>query len=123
MKNIVMTVPLWERDITLMLGGDYHNILEIANMNKLSKQVILEIEKDKLSTKDSEGGAYFCLDKGEGILWFPKKRVKGTILSHEATHIVDWLLEFIGAEKEMEARAYTVEWIVKNIPIYMKKLT
>lgn len=84
--------------------------------------VFNEINYDKLTPGDAHGGAYFCLEKGIGIAWFPTKRIPVSILAHEATHIVDWLMQFIGAEREMEARAYTVEWLVTNIPKALKKM-
>jgi len=121
-KTKTIEIPLWERDLIVMLGGNHTDIYNIAKQHKLSDKVFAEIKYDKLSTDRSSGGAYFCLEKGIGIFWVPTKRVTAGLLAHEATHIVDWVLEFIGAEKEMEARAYTVEWIVTNIPLILKKM-
>lgn len=121
-KKTVFTIPLWDRDIVLMLGGNWHDITTEAKKYKLSQVVIDEIKYDNLSVGNGHGAAYFCLDKGMGVMWFPVVKVSAGILAHEATHIVDWLLQFIGAEKEMEARAYTVEWLVTNIPKLLNKL-
>lgn len=120
-KHTVIEIPLWERNITIMIGGNYIDIGKYAKENKFSIPVVEEINKDKLTRKGSQGGAYFCMESGEGILWFPRKRISAEILSHEATHIVDWLMAFIGSEGEMEARAYTVGWLVKTIPSVIKK--
>lgn len=97
-------------------------MVKVAEKLKLSKEVAEEIKYDCLSVGDGEGAAYFCLIKGEGLMWFPTKKIIPGILAHEATHIVDWLLRYIGAEKEMEARAYTVEWLVTNVPKILNKM-
>lgn len=114
------TIPLWERDVVLIIGGTTEDILKVAKDNKLSAPVIEEIKRD--GAGPTLGTAYFCLERGIGIIQFPKKRVAKGVLAHEATHIVDWLLEFIGADTEMEARAYTTEWLVTNIPLLIKKM-
>lgn len=115
-------IPLWEREVFLILQGDYTDIMKVAEENGMTEMTLEEIKKDKLSSKGASGGAYFCLDAGMGIMWFPARKVSAEILAHEATHIVDWLLKFVGATEEMEARAYTVEWLVKNIPIFLRKM-
>lgn len=122
MKQKTVEIPLWERDLIVVLGGDFTSLLEIAKKNRLSTVVLEEIIYDKLTPVTARGGAYFCLIKGSGIIWFPTKRPDKGVLAHEATHIVDKILEFIGAEKEMEARAYTVEWLVNNIPKVLKTM-
>lgn len=110
-----LSIPLWERDIILVIGCDYDYVKNMAISMKLSKDIIDEIMEDHLDPKTTAGCAYFCLEKGEGIVWFPFKRVAGEVLAHEVTHIVDELMKFIGAQKECEARAYTVEWLFKII--------
>jgi len=122
MTKTIFTIPLWERDVILMMGGNYSDIMKVAEENKLTSMTKEEIQKDRLSIIDAQAGAYFCLDKGIGIMWFPTSKVVPSIIAHEATHIVDWLFRFIGAETEMEARAYTVEWLVKNVPLLLKNL-
>jgi hypothetical protein len=122
MKSKVLTIPIWERDIHVLLGGDYNDILAKAKSLKLSQPVYDEILYDKLSYKDSLGGAYFCLDKGVGLIWFPTKKVLPGIFVHEVVHIIDWLSQFVGMEREMEARAYTAEWLYNKVPEILRKM-
>lgn len=113
----LLKVPLWPVDIWIIIGGDHNNVKTVALDKKCSMAVMVEIERDKLTTKDARGGAYFCQDTGNGILWFPHKTIQSSTLAHEITHIVDGILEYIGADKEAEARAYTVDWLVTWVPL------
>lgn len=116
-----ISIPLWERDLILVIGANCEYIKELAHDMKLSNEIMREINNDNLDAATTAGCAYFCLDKGVGILWFPFKRVQGEILAHEVTHIVDELMKFIGAQKESEARAYTVEWVFKKVSEILKR--
>jgi len=111
----IFTIPLWEREAYLIIGSGCDYVKGLADRLKLSRAIKDEITYDNLDAKNTAGCAYFCLDKGIAIVWFPSKRVAKEILAHEVTHIVDELMKFIGAERESEARAYTVEWIFKHI--------
>jgi hypothetical protein len=115
-------IPLWDCSLSIIIGGDHIDIMALAKEKKLSDPIIREIDKDKSNAKNTAGSAYFCLDEAIGILWFPTKRVPVDVMAHEATHIVDELLKFLGAETESEARAYTVGWIVGTVPGIIKNM-
>lgn len=114
MRHKLIKIPIWDRDCILVVGGDWRNILLIAKKYRLSKQTQDDIIKDAIR-HDDRGAGYWCFDKGTGIVWFSRPRVDTLTLAHEVTHIVDFLLMFIGAEKEMEARAYTTEFLMSEI--------
>ncbi len=121
MRKKQLSIPLWDRSLYLLVGGDWNYILKVAKELKLSFQTQEDIKKDAI-VKDDRGAAYFCMIEGTGLIWFPKKKTDNATLAHEATHIADFVLQYIGAFEEMEARAYTVDWIVSTIPKELKKL-
>ena len=121
MKQKVIEIPLWERDVILIVGGDWHDILATAKKHKMCQKVLHEINHEKLRSID-RGAGYWCMENGIGLLWFPKNKVDIYTLVHEVTHIVDFLLMYICAETEMECRAYTTEWLMKAIQQQLKKM-
>ena len=120
MKKKELTIPLWDRTLYLLVGGDWNTILELATKLKLSYQTIHEIKKDKILNED-RGAAYFCMEEGTGLIWFPAKKVDTATLAHECTHIADFTLMYIGAFEELEARAYTVDWLMSTISLQLKR--
>ena len=122
MKKQTFEIPIWRRWVTLVVGGDVNFILNVAKERKLSEQVFREITFDNIHFNDC-GACYFCMKEGEGIIWFPAKgKISWGIYAHEFTHFVDFLSNYVGMETEMEARAYTVEWLIDNVPQMVNKL-
>lgn len=115
MKKHLLEVPLWDRWITVLVGGNEKKVIKYAKSQKLSRAVIDEIKRDTIDS-GTRAAAWFCNKQGEGLMWFPKKKhIPRPLLVHEVTHIVDFLATFIGFETEMEARAHTAEWLFKKL--------
>lgn len=119
MKKKTLTIPLWDRDVYILIGGKEKDVLRFVKTLDLSKQLTKDIEADTIDT-GTKAAAWFCMKFGEGVMWFPKKKVKHSLRAHEVTHIVDYMLKFIGASDEMEARAYSVEWLMEKLEKILK---
>lgn len=109
-------------EFILLVGGDYKTILRVAKSLSMSEKTIGEIISECVTSQDG-GAVYWCFDTGSGIVWFPKKTVDRRVLSHEATHMVDYLLQHIGATLEMETRAYLHDWLITILPKKLKKVS
>lgn len=120
MKHEIFDLPIWDYPILLIKGGDCKDIIKLAKKHKLGKKVKEEINFDNVQF-DDRGAAYWCSKTGMGIMWFSKNPGRGTI-GHEIFHFIDYLSVHIGMETEMEARAYTYEYLMKEIPKRLKKL-
>jgi hypothetical protein len=116
----LIEVPLWERPVMILVGGDKNDIQKVALDMKCDRAVMDEIERDNAGTRGTAAAAYFCTVSGNGILWFPSRRIPASLLAHELTHLVDGIFEYIGAVREYEARAYTMEWLMTNVPAAIK---
>lgn len=114
MKYKTLTIPLWDRYVTIIFGGTEKEVLALAKRYKFSEKAIEEIKRDNIDN-GTRGAAWWCNKLGEGMMWFKSNRISNGLLNHEVTHIVDYLLIYIGAETEMEARAHTVEWLTNTI--------
>lgn len=119
MQKIAVVIPLWDRHVTILIGGCERDVLKFAQRERYSHEMMQEIKADTIDD-GTRAAAWFCNKQGEGVMWFPKKRVPKSLLVHEATHIVDFLLMYIGATSEMEARAYTVEWLFMKLESVLK---
>lgn len=121
MKSNKFTIPIWEVDVLLLVGGEELDILKIVKKHKVSKKTLYEIEKDKI-TKKTHGACWF--DEGQilGIVWFPTNNPKKLTLTHEVRHLIDYMFMWIGALEEMEATAYTTEWLEDHIMNTLKKI-
>lgn len=114
MKYKTVTIPLWDRYITIVFGGDEKSVLSLANKFKFSEKAIDDIKKDDIDN-GTRAAAWWCNKLGEGMMWFKSRKIPCGLMGHEATHLVDYLLMYVGAETEMEARAHTVEWLIELI--------
>jgi hypothetical protein len=121
MKKITIEIPIWEFDLTIMVGGNVKNILHEASKRKFGNDVIDEIIRDDIHSTD-RGASYFCKKQYEAIVWVRSTKIDRSTINHEVTHIVDWASKYIGAMYEMEFRAYTVEYLNRVIPQTLKKL-
>lgn len=119
MKKKQLLIPLWDRHLHLLMGGDWNDILKFAKSRSFSHEATDEIIKDQIRPED-RGACYWCHDQGEGILWFPNK--KPDSFMHEFIHLIDFLSIYIGSEGEFEGRAYTGDWLEKTIPEELKKM-
>lgn len=121
MKHKLLDIPIWDYPILLIRGGDCSDIMKLANKYKLSKKVKADIAFDNIQ-KDDRGAAYWCSKTGMGVMWFNKKKIVAGTIGHEIIHILDYLSVHIGMETEMEARAYTYEYLMELIPKHLKSL-
>lgn len=121
MKKTTILIPIWEFDLTIMVGGNVKDILREASKRKFGNDVIDEIIRDDIQTTD-RGASYFCKKQYESIAWFRSAKIDHSTINHEVTHIVDWALKYIGATYEMEFRAYSTEYLNRVIKQTLKKM-
>jgi len=121
MKKTTIEIPIWEFDLTIMVGGNYKDILREATKRKFGKDMIDEIVSDNIQSTD-RGACYFCTTQYSAIMWFQSTKIDNSTINHETLHLVDWFTKYIGASGEMELRAYTFEYITKVIRQTLKKL-
>ncbi len=123
MKQSSIRLKTWgDREFKLVVGGDYKDLLILAKNLKMHERVINEIISEKV-TQEDYGAVYWCFNQCVGIVWFPRWNIDKETISHEATHMVDYILQHVGATLEMEARAYTHDWLnFQELPEQLKKL-
>ncbi len=121
MKKKTIEIPIWEFDLTIMVGGAHKEILREATKRKFGKEMIDEINLDDIQA-DDRGACYFCTKQYSSIMWFTSVSIDRGTIEHEALHLLDWFTKYIGATHEMEMRAYTFEYLVKVIRQTIKEL-
>lgn len=121
MKKITIEIPIWEFDLTIMVGGNVKNILHEASKRKFGNDMIDEIIRDDIQTTD-RGACYFCAKQYQAIIWFQSAKIDNSTINHETIHLVDWFSKHIGATYEMELRAYSFEYITKVIRQNLKTM-
>lgn len=122
MKQTTIKLENWGKEFILLVGGNYTDILKVARKKHFDNKVISSIIDEKV-TQEDYGAVYWCFDQCMGIVWFPKWNIDKATISHEATHMVDYVLQHIGATLEMEARAYTHDWLCfEELPKKLKSL-
>lgn len=114
MKKKTVEIPIWEFDLTIMVGGDMKYIMNEAKRRKFGNEMIDEIVRDNIQ-KDDRGACYFCTKQYSSIIWFQNAKIDRGTIEHEALHLLDWFTKYIGATYEMELRAYTFEYLIKVI--------
>lgn len=122
MKKTTIEVPIWNFDITIIVGGNVKDILREATRRKFGKEMIDEIITDNIQSSD-RGACYFCKVQCEAIMWYSSHKIDSSTIMHESLRLVDWLSDYLGFPKEMEARAYTQEYLVKVIRKTLKTLS
>lgn len=121
MKKKTIEIPIWEFDLTIMVGGAHKEILREATKRKFGKEMIDEINLDNIQ-KNDRGACYFCTKQYSSIMWFQTTTIDRGTIEHEALHLLDWFTKYIGATHEMELRAYTLEYLINTIISTLKKL-
>ena len=121
MKKITIEIPIWEFDLTIMVGGDNKYIMNEAKRQKFGNTMIDEIILDNIQSTD-RGACYFCTEQYSAIMWFQSAKIDRGTIEHESLHLVDWFTKYIGATYEMELRAYTFEYLIKVIRQTLKKM-
>ena len=121
MKKTTILIPIWEFDLTIMVGGNVKDILREASKRKFGNDMIDEIIRDDIQTTD-RGACYFCKKQYSAIMWFQSTKIDSATINHETVHLVDWFSQYIGATYEMELRAYSFEYITKVVRQTLKKM-
>lgn len=121
MKKLTIEIPIWEFDLTILVGGDMKFIMNEAKRRKFGNEMINEIILDNIHS-DDRGACYFCTKQYSAIMWFQTTKIDRSTIEHEALHLLDWFTKYIGATYEMELRAYTYEYLIKVIRASLKKM-
>jgi hypothetical protein len=121
MKKTTIEIPIWDFDITIIVGGNFKDILREARRRRFCNEMIEEIISDGIQSTD-RGACYFSKKQYSCIMWFQSTKIDGDTINHETLHLIDWFTEYIGASKEMELRAYTFEYITKQIRKTLKTM-
>lgn len=121
MKKITIEVPIWDFGITIIVGGNFKDILREAQKRRFGNDMIEEIISDNIQPTD-RGACYFCKKQYHSIMWYASTKIDRDTINHETLHLIDWFTEYIGASKEMELRAYTFEYITKQIRKTLKTM-
>jgi hypothetical protein len=122
MKKTTIEVPIWNFDIIIIVGGNVKDILREATRRRFGKEMIDEIISDNIQSGD-RGACYFCKKQYACIMWYQSTKIDRDTINHETLHLIDWFTEYIGASKEMELRAYTFEYITKQIRKTLKTMS
>ena len=111
MKKLIK-IPIWEKKLLIVTYPT--NVLKAAKDSKMARELISQVREGP-PEKSWQGCLYFDDKRGQSILWFPNNKPRTDTIIHETNHLVKFLMEFIGAEKEFEAHAYTQEWLYNTI--------
>jgi len=122
MKHKILSIPLLDIPIVLAVGNKnvQDSLVALAKKYGTTSKLARDIIQDNLSLP-AAGACFFDDESGIGMLWFPTAKPSLSTQSHEITHIVDYVLMYIGATTEMEFRAYMDEHLTVQLPHYLKK--
>lgn len=108
----LIKIPVWNRKVLLVTPP--HDILKAVRRFKLGRELI-----NQAKTEPPQPGelafVYKCDATGRYVLWFQNNKPRIDTILHETTHIVDYIMTYIGASKEKEARAYTSEYLFNEV--------
>lgn len=116
-----LTVPIWNIKMVLYVSNTEptKHILDIMNKYRVHLNTKQEVLADKL--EDSAAGAcWFCPKQAIVFMWLPEYKIVPSVLQHETVHAVDFIMQYIGANTELEARAYTFNFIYDSIRKFCK---
>lgn len=123
MKFHYIYIPIWGIKLILAIGDKdiEQQLVKEAKKQKLSDKLISDILLDRLSYDRTAGACYFCDSEAKAIMWLPHNKYDDSTLQHEIVHLVDYILMYIGATTEMEARAYTHNYIYDTLTDWLKQ--
>lgn len=123
MKFHYIFIPIWGIKLILAVGDTdiEKGLISEAKKQKMSDKLISDILMDRLSYDRTAGACYFCEESVKALLWIPHNKYDDATLQHEIVHLVDYILMFIGATTEMEARAYTHNYLYDILTEWLKE--
>ncbi len=67
MKKKLLTVPLWERDLYVLIGGKEKQVLRFTRRKKMSHQIRKDIRRDTID-KGTLAAAWMCQKLGDVVM-------------------------------------------------------
>lgn len=116
MNKLKIDIPLYEAVCSIYIEEDISEYIRIFGKKKKWKEDLTLHKDDKV-----EGYAVPLGNNRNYLLFFEKTRMTPNTISHEISHLVDFILEERGIELTGEARAYLTGHISGKIYEYAHK--
>ena len=108
----LIKIPIWNRKVLLITPPN--DILKAVRRFKLGRELINQAKTEPPAVGEM-AFVYHCDSTGRYVLWFPNRNPRIDTIIHETSHITDYIMIFLGASKEKEARAYTQEYLYNEV--------
>lgn len=108
----LIVVPIWNRKVLVVTPP--HDPLKAVRRHRLGNVLAAQLKGEVFDGADA-GLVYFDDTRGRFLLWFPNRTPSTDTIIHETNHLVELIMDFIGAHKEKEAKAYTQEYLYREI--------